>query len=338
MGADPEDPQSIANVLADDKGIPRPDVTVDPRLAVSQTEGDHITLPVDATTTAVIHEMEHVGEKAGINPPPPEGDQATTAAAFMFAPEAPREVVLANKAMPGFSDWAERPVGPTPVPVLDALAKSLKKIRGFVMPEAGASDQAMDVMGKIRGAELKAEFMMAHDPILKAVKAKFNTFGRAKVASLAQDGRFERFKTHAAKAAQVQLPDPSLIKIKPVEYQWTGPTFAAKLAAGTLPTVFEVPFTDARTLGDNGQLADLTAGVKALPYYSKYNKAVLAEGTDSKGRIVALPKGAYAQGLHYNRKLFAQAGLHDIRVIERVRELPLKPGSSRRPSCIRIER
>ena len=73
--------------------------------------------------------------------------------------------------------------------------------------------------------------------------------------------------------------------------------------------MFEVPFTDARTLGDNGQLADLTAGVKALPYFAKYNKAVLAEGTDSKGRIVALPKGAYAQALHYNRKLFSQAGL-----------------------------
>jgi multiple sugar transport system substrate-binding protein len=108
--------------------------------------------------------------------------------------------------------------------------------------------------------------------------------------------------------SQFERVNPS-IKIKPVEYQWTGPTFAAKLAAGTLPTVFEVPFTDARTLGDNGQLADLTAGVKALPYYSKYNKAVIAEGTDSKGRIVALPKGAYAQALHYNRKLFAAAGL-----------------------------
>src|SRR6478672_2842502 len=108
--------------------------------------------------------------------------------------------------------------------------------------------------------------------------------------------------------SQFQRANPS-IKIKPVEYQWTGPTFAAKLAAGTLPTVFEVPFTDARTLGDNGQLADLTAGVKALPSFSKYNKAVLAEGTDSKGRIVALPKGAYAQALHYNRKLFSQAGL-----------------------------
>jgi multiple sugar transport system substrate-binding protein len=108
--------------------------------------------------------------------------------------------------------------------------------------------------------------------------------------------------------SEFQKANPS-IKVKPVEYQWTGPTFAAKLAAGTLPTVFEVPFTDARTLGDNGQLADLTSYVKALPYYSKYNKAVIAEATDAKGRIVALPKGAYAQALHYNRALFSQAGL-----------------------------
>ena len=99
------------------------------------------------------------------------------------------------------------------------------------------------------------------------------------------------------------------IHVKPVEYQWTGPTFAAKLAAGTLPTVFEVPFTDARTLGDNGQLADLTAEVKKLPYFAKYNPAVLAEGTTSKKKIVALPTAAYAQALHYNRKLFTQAGL-----------------------------
>jgi multiple sugar transport system substrate-binding protein len=73
--------------------------------------------------------------------------------------------------------------------------------------------------------------------------------------------------------------------------------------------VFEVPFTDARTLGDNGQLADLTAEVKKLPYFKKYNPAVLTEGTTAKGKIVALPKGAYAQALHYNRKLFSQAGL-----------------------------
>src|SRR5882672_7787656 len=111
-----------------------------------------------------------------------------------------------------------------------------------------------------------------------------------------------------ARVAQFEKANPT-IKVKPTEYQWTGPTFAAKLAAGTLPTVFEVPFTDARTLGENGQLADLTSYVKKLPYYSKYNPAVLAEGTTAKGKVVALPKGAYAQALHYNRKLFQQAGL-----------------------------
>src|SRR5689334_627492 len=75
-----------------------------------------------------------------------------------------------------------------------------------------------------------------------------------------------------AQVAEFEKANPT-IKVKPVEYQWTGPTFAAKLAAGTLPTVFEVPFTDARTLGDNGQLADLSSYVKKLPYYSKYNPA-----------------------------------------------------------------
>jgi multiple sugar transport system substrate-binding protein len=112
-----------------------------------------------------------------------------------------------------------------------------------------------------------------------------------------------------AQVAEFEKANPA-IKVNSVEYQWTGPTFAAKLAAGTLPTVFTVPFTDARTLGDNGQLADLTAGVQALPYYSKYNKAVIAEATDSKKQIVALPTAAYAQALHYNRQLFTQAGLN----------------------------
>jgi multiple sugar transport system substrate-binding protein len=128
------------------------------------------------------------------------------------------------------------------------------------------------------------------------------------VASLIPGSTDAAVKEFNAQVAQFEKANPS-IKVNSVEYQWTGPTFAAKLAAHTLPTVFEVPFTDARTLGDNGQLADLTAQVKKLPYFSKYNPAVLAEGTTAKGKIVALPKGAYAQALHYNRKLFAQAGL-----------------------------
>ena len=45
------------------------------------------------------------------------------------------------------------------------------------------------------------------------------------------------------------------IVVKPVEYAWNGATFAAQLAAGRLPTVFTVPFTDARTLGEHRQVA-----------------------------------------------------------------------------------
>ena len=129
------------------------------------------------------------------------------------------------------------------------------------------------------------------------------------VASLIPGSSAAAVQQFNTQVSQFEKANPS-IKINPVEYQWTAPTFAAKLAAGTLPTVFEVPFTDARTLGENGQLADLTSYVKKLPYYKKYNPAVLAEATTSKSKIVALPKGAYAQALHYNRKLFQQAGLN----------------------------
>jgi multiple sugar transport system substrate-binding protein len=128
------------------------------------------------------------------------------------------------------------------------------------------------------------------------------------VASLIPGSTDAAKQQFADQVAQFEKANKN-IKVTPVEYQWTGPTFAAKLAAGTLPTVFEVPFTDARTLGDRGQLADLTPQVKKLAYFTKYNPAVIAEGTTAKGKVVALPKGAYAQALHYNRKLFQQAGL-----------------------------
>jgi multiple sugar transport system substrate-binding protein len=129
------------------------------------------------------------------------------------------------------------------------------------------------------------------------------------VASLIPGSTQAAINQFNQQVAEFEKTNPG-IKVKPVEYQWTGPTFAAKLAAGTLPTVFTVPFTDARSLGDNGQLANLTSLVQALPYYSKFNPSVLAEGIDSKKQIVAVPTAAYAQALHYNRQLFQQAGLN----------------------------
>jgi len=128
------------------------------------------------------------------------------------------------------------------------------------------------------------------------------------VVSLIPGSTKDAFKQFNNQVAEFHKVYP-YITVKPVQYQWTGPTFAAKLAAGTLPTVFTVPFTDGKTLGENGEVADLTSQVKALPYGSKFNPAVIAEATDSKGKIFALPTAAYANALHYNRSLFTKAGL-----------------------------
>ena len=116
------------------------------------------------------------------------------------------------------------------------------------------------------------------------------------VASLIPGSSAAAVQQFNTQVSQFEKANPS-IKINPVEYQWTAPTFAAKLAAGTLPTVFEVPFTDARTLGENGQLADLTSYVKKLPYYKKYNPAVLAEATTSKSRLGSTPTSRRRRGV-----------------------------------------
>ncbi|HEX4035649.1 MAG TPA: extracellular solute-binding protein [Solirubrobacteraceae bacterium] len=109
--------------------------------------------------------------------------------------------------------------------------------------------------------------------------------------------------------AEFEQQNPT-IKVNGVQYDWTGPTFAAELAAGTLPDVFTVPFTDGRSLGEAGQLANLTSYVKKLPYFKQFNPAVIAEGTDAKGQVIAIPTAAYAQALQYNRQLFSEAGLN----------------------------
>ncbi|MDT0158251.1 extracellular solute-binding protein [Microbacterium sp. ARD32] len=99
------------------------------------------------------------------------------------------------------------------------------------------------------------------------------------------------------------------IDIIGVEYEWKGPTFAVQLAGGSLPDVFTVPFTDTKTLLENGQLTDVTDAVKKLGYADKFNPVILDGVTSSDGKIYGFPRQAYAMGLHYNRDLFEAAGL-----------------------------
>jgi multiple sugar transport system substrate-binding protein len=99
------------------------------------------------------------------------------------------------------------------------------------------------------------------------------------------------------------------ITVESEEYNWTAPTFTAALAAGTLPDVFTIPFTDGKGLIAQHQIVNIDSRVRALPYADKFNKNVLVNGQDVDGKIWAVPTAAYGMSLTYNRTLFTQAGL-----------------------------
>ncbi|WP_297082083.1 ABC transporter substrate-binding protein [uncultured Demequina sp.] len=116
------------------------------------------------------------------------------------------------------------------------------------------------------------------------------------------------YEAFAAQEAQFEADNPG-IDVIGVEYEWTGPTFAVQLAGGSLPDVFTVPFTDSKTLLENGQLMDVTAEVEELGYADSFNPIILDGVQDADGSIYGFPRQAYAMGLHYNRSLFEEAGL-----------------------------
>jgi ABC-type glycerol-3-phosphate transport system substrate-binding protein len=116
------------------------------------------------------------------------------------------------------------------------------------------------------------------------------------------------YEAFAEQEKQFEEENPD-IDVIGVEYEWEGPTFAVQLAAGSLPDVFTVPFTDAKTLLQNGQLNDLTEEIDALGYTDKFNPIILDAVTGEDGHLYGFPRQAYAMGLHYNRDLFEAAGL-----------------------------
>lgn len=100
------------------------------------------------------------------------------------------------------------------------------------------------------------------------------------------------------------------ITVTTKEYEWKATTFAADLAGGTLPDVFEIPFTDAKTLIANGQISDMNDMLGEFPFGGAFNPNVLQYGQGPDGHAYAIPaKSVYGIGLHYNRELFTKAGL-----------------------------
>ncbi|MEZ3160441.1 extracellular solute-binding protein [Microbacterium sp. BWT-B31] len=116
------------------------------------------------------------------------------------------------------------------------------------------------------------------------------------------------YEAFATQEKQFEEANPD-IDIIGVEYEWEGPTFAVQLAGGSLPDVFTVPFTDAKTLLENDQLMDVTEEMDELGYTDSFNPIILDAVTGDDGHIYGFPRQAYANALSYNRELFEAAGL-----------------------------
>jgi len=170
------------------------------------------------------------------------------------------------------------------------------KIRARASMRLGAAIAAVSLAAVATGAV--ASSASASAPTVKITVASLLP-GSTKAATAAFNAQIKLFEK--------QNPG---IQVTASTYQWLPATFAAKLAAGTLPTMFTVPFTDGRSLGDANELYNLTSLAQSLPYFNKFNPAVIAEGTDAKGQVVAIPEASYAQALSYNRQLFTEAGLN----------------------------
>jgi multiple sugar transport system substrate-binding protein len=128
------------------------------------------------------------------------------------------------------------------------------------------------------------------------------------VASVQPGASAESLAAFQTQVKTFEKQNPGIV-VRGEEYNWTGPTFAAQLAGGTLPDEFGVPFTDSQTLASNGELADLTPYISKLSYYKKFNPNVIAVAKNSKGDVFGIPFSPYAMSISYNRADFTKAGL-----------------------------
>ena len=97
------------------------------------------------------------------------------------------------------------------------------------------------------------------------------------------------------------------IKITPDTWAYDLKTFYPKAEAGMLPTIFQSHFTEFNKLVDGDYVAELTDVMKETGYWDNINPR-LRELCSVDGKVYALPTNAYALGVSYNTKLFAQAG------------------------------
>lgn len=104
-------------------------------------------------------------------------------------------------------------------------------------------------------------------------------------------------ESHADKVAVVTLPVDEFVQ-----------KYATAIAAGNAPDAVALDLIHTPTFAQAGQLEDLTAWAKGLPYFGALSPAHLSVGT-YQGKVYGLPLTTETSVLAWNKDLFRKAGL-----------------------------
>lgn len=98
------------------------------------------------------------------------------------------------------------------------------------------------------------------------------------------------------------------VTIEGTDYAYTPDSFAALIAAGEVPTLFEVYLTDPSKMIDQGVATDLTKYFNDQNLKDVFNPKILDIASDGSGKVYGIPRFAYAMGLAYNVEMLEAAG------------------------------
>lgn len=93
------------------------------------------------------------------------------------------------------------------------------------------------------------------------------------------------------------------VTIEGTDYAYDPASFAALIAAGEVPTLFEVYLTDPSKMIDQGVATDITKYFDDQNLQDVFNAKILDIASDGSGNIYGIPRFAYAMGLAYNMEM-----------------------------------
>lgn len=99
------------------------------------------------------------------------------------------------------------------------------------------------------------------------------------------------------------------VTIKPILDQYDSQTYFSKAAAHTQEDAVDAAFTEPPLMIQRKTVADVTAQVKKLSFYSSFEPSALAIATGPDGKIYGLPYAGYELGIMFSKKLVQAAGI-----------------------------